>query len=660
MILFVWLVFTKILWIQSQTAIEPTTLIGFDCSSPTANYTPVDLTSINECQGSDVQITETIVDIQVLQSRIYRPVHVQSCLIHLTRLVYHCGMHSHVSIKENMIYSGISVIGSSRCIEIHRTHSFTDRGTRVDDIQANSSTTVTLTIAGSIDTNGNCKNAQKYQDAGGTYDNVVVTGQLTITISDYTALAEIKQKKLIIQRLGISCKATDQYCFDYNYGELVWTYLDQNVCDKNTVDVLYEGKGVIGSINGKDKVLVVKSNDYAFAVKIMSDTILCNIDVWKTEHDRIFIAEKGHLGYKFEKGSIITSNIDLTSYINTKFSYLVHHFQTNLQQLYKVIQLRECETRKMVLEHRLILANGSPDKVGALIEGNGVYGRILGESLYIIKCTPVGVSLRYDSKCYQEIPVTYMNTTMFLTPVTRLLIDKAQEVPCRSLIHPRFRIGGNWYIRTPDLMKVNSPNKLDPNDERLVWEFQPLIGISTGGLYSQEQIRSLQRDMMFPAIREAIQTAIVRKITHTGGDTFDPSSLWSSDQLTTLSNTIASKISWIFGIFGHYASIFIGVYMIWKLSTYLLGVIINCKILKNYNIQSCCLWASLIDSLTTLITIHKQYSSSKDSTTLTSIQVDDDEKDCRMYTENLGPKPSAPLATYPPLQPWKVRSSNFM
>lgn len=74
--------------------------------------------------------------------------------------------------------------------------------------------------------------------------------------------------------------------------------------------------------------------------------------------------------------------------------------------------------------------------------------------------------------------------------------------------------------------------------------------------------------MMFPAVLDAGTTSIVRKVTQTGGNTFDPTSLWSQNEVNSFAQDVARRISWFFAIFGHYASIAIGLYVSWKLGVY--------------------------------------------------------------------------------------------
>lgn len=107
--------------------------------------------------------------------------------------------------------------------------------------------------------------------------------------------------------------------------------------------------------------------------------------------------------------------------------------------------------------------------------------------MYIVKSVPILTKLRYDDLCYQELPVTYNNQHAFVTPTTHLLVPDGTEVPCKSLLHPRFQIGNQWYIRTPDLIAVEPPKKLDPN-VNINWEYKPFLGLSAGGLYSVKQL----------------------------------------------------------------------------------------------------------------------------------------------------------------------------
>lgn len=68
----------------------------------------------------------------------------------------------------------------------------------------------------------------------------------------------------------------------------------------------------------------------------------------------------------------------------------------------------------MVLENRIALAQVDPDYIEQLLGGvEEIYGRVMGEMLYVIQYTVVPVQPRKTDRCYQQIPVSHNNESYF-------------------------------------------------------------------------------------------------------------------------------------------------------------------------------------------------------------------------------------------------------
>lgn len=74
------------------------TVIAYDCTDKNTHQTIIDLTAIEQCVApEDLKVWEEVALVRVLQTRMYRPVEVLTCMVRYTRAIYRCGMHSHVS-----------------------------------------------------------------------------------------------------------------------------------------------------------------------------------------------------------------------------------------------------------------------------------------------------------------------------------------------------------------------------------------------------------------------------------------------------------------------------------------------------------------------------------------------------------------------------------
>ena len=74
------------------------------------------------------------------------------------------------------------------------------------------------------------------------YKNVQVQATIDLLLVEYLAHARIGSKQPILQlHEDIVCPYEDGYCSDYEEGDNSWDVKPLRDCDKNTLDVLYEG-----------------------------------------------------------------------------------------------------------------------------------------------------------------------------------------------------------------------------------------------------------------------------------------------------------------------------------------------------------------------------------------------------------------------------------
>lgn len=116
-------------------------------------------------------------------------------------------------------------------------------------------------------------------------------------------------------------------------------------------------------------------------------------------------------------------NIDLFTYVNSKFVYVERHIQTQISQLYTDVLKQRCDLERQVMKNALSLATQTPDDFAYQIMKEPGYMAILsGEVVHITKCTPVEVKVQHSKECYQQLPVLKENDTYFLAPRTHILL----------------------------------------------------------------------------------------------------------------------------------------------------------------------------------------------------------------------------------------------
>ena len=83
-------------------------------------------------------------------------------------------------------------------------------------LKINQTTTRPTTFAGSMSSDGRCSGAQ-YSDPYGTWDNVIVQGTTTITLTSYQTTINLETNQVRL-RSGTICLYTDTTCMDIDGG----------------------------------------------------------------------------------------------------------------------------------------------------------------------------------------------------------------------------------------------------------------------------------------------------------------------------------------------------------------------------------------------------------------------------------------------------------
>ncbi|CAG9812855.1 unnamed protein product [Phaedon cochleariae] len=140
--------------------------------------------------------------------------------VETTRIMYHCGMHSHSSLVEGGISSYVDKLGAEDCRLLHRYRALKLYEQDIGQITMNGSTTASLTILGSVDATGSC-DGTIYHENGRTWKDVVIMASVKIQARDYEAKVNLNENEISLQG-GVTCPFMKGYCFDTILGESVW------------------------------------------------------------------------------------------------------------------------------------------------------------------------------------------------------------------------------------------------------------------------------------------------------------------------------------------------------------------------------------------------------------------------------------------------------
>lgn len=192
-----------------------------------------------------------------------------------------------------------------------------------------------------------------YRGPYGTWENVIVQASVKITFKNFQISIQHSTQKVVLLS-GIRCKVSSEEWTNVNESQSFWNNLPTDSCQFNRYDVLFEGTAYkIAPQPGQESALTVytiSSYRVTFALTKTLETNLCGYKIIHMEqncssklfHPKLFILEasKGKTFKTITK--INVNNLDIFSYVNSKFVYVKKHVR--LTRLYRDAEIRSRET----------------------------------------------------------------------------------------------------------------------------------------------------------------------------------------------------------------------------------------------------------------------------------------------------------------------------
>lgn len=613
-------------------------LIAYDCENKDVDISTISIRDVAPCVEPDGEYLSEQTEVTVLQRNEIRLKKVQTCLIEVTRLITHCGMHSHTSVVEGGLSTQILQIGSEECSSLHRYQSIKLYGQEIGRIIMNGTTTASLTILGSVDESGSCQGTI-YHELGRTWKSVIITASIKITATDYLARVKLDENEISLMS-GVTCNYLKGYCFDTTFGETVWNENEFQACERQ-LSILYQGSATkITQKSNKKVYIVIEQEEKIFAVSYVKKTWQCGKEFWQTEHPKILVIEEAKEIFLQGSMKLLPQNTNLISYINSKFLYIEQAYKRDIEKLYIDTVYRRCLIQREILRNRLVMAPFSPNVIGQLLQNEkGYIGRVLGEVLYVMKCVPTPVQIRRTEACYHELPVSSNNKSMFMSPVTRILQSHAEEIECNSVTPPLYFLDNEWVGLTPYPTIKRSPKQLTV-EEAPNLQFSPIQPVGQHGLYTQEEISKVQKILTFGTERKAVENIITRRVTGLRAENqgYTTLKIFNTEELAELGKSTLRQIYGWFTDIGIFMSSLIGVYVIFRAIKYSIGVILNG--LHLYQVAGCSisLIASLWNTLAVWVIQRQQFQSNQSNSPKTSGQ---DENTAMIQPEVITEKPDS-------------------
>ena len=542
-------------------------IIGYDCGSNHLNITTLSLLEVGECDIPEPHVQVDKVYVQLLQLSSFTLTKIIQCKIEVDRVIEYCGMHSHTSTVTNGFREYIQEISREQCNSMHNTGIFmVSPNIQISGLKVNRTSSHSVILAGSTQTNGQCAGSQ-YSDLFGTWENVIVHGKYRITLQEYYATINLNTDKIQLKS-GIICPLSETQCTDeLGGGQTFWNALPNDNCNFQKYSVLYEGpanRTYDNSTLNPEIIYSLTTDDITFVLAQKAIQPVCNFVLIRTEHPKLLIYETTRGNTFIENKNVLIENMDLFTYVNSKFVYVEKHLRKEMNRLYYDLLNHKCRLEQQVFKNSLIIATQSPDEFAYhLMKGPGYMSIIAGEVAHIIKCIPVEVKFRQTEECYLQIPVTRGNDTSFLTPRTHILMNKGTQTTCNIFLPLMYYLNDAWYKLSPRPIESLPPSIMKPTTKP-TWKYTNPASLATSGIYTQSDLDKLRDHIMFPAEKPAILNSLAREILGQSNINHKISlmNLLDEETLDKIAQSAWGRFWTIFSNFGTASAGFIGIIII--------------------------------------------------------------------------------------------------
>lgn len=581
-----------------------TGLVGYDCGGEGLNITTLSLLDIGNCDMQDIEPNKEERYIQLMQLAEYDKTTVVQCKIEVDRIIHYCGMHSHISMVQNGRKEYILEIGEQPCRRLHETGTITIGNAILDKIMRNATNLRSAMLAGSVTMDGKCSGSQ-YSDSYGEWENVFVQASIKITLRTFEASVKRSTNNVMLPA-GTRCDLGPGYCIDSDGAENYWTPLPVDSCHFDRYDILYQGfatKLTPRANQTSPVIYTVTTQETTFALAKTAELSLCGFNLIQTEHPKLFILETQEGRVFKTRTRIAVDNLDIFSYVNSKFIYVEKHIKTQLTQLYRDIMEQKCALERQILQNALSLASIAPDEMAfRIMKGPGYTAVTTGEVIHLIKCVPVECKIRYTETCYEELPVKHNNISLFLLPRSRILTKVSTPRDCNNLLSTMYKIHGAWFKLTPKPMETLSPPVIQPLTHP-TWRYINPSSLATSGIYNNEDLDRLRTHIMFPVEKPSTLNTIARGAM--GGNipagSISMLNLLDEASLNRIAETAGEKVWKGFVTFGSASAGIFAIILIIRLAKLVVDTIIHGYALHSMYGWSMHLLGAVWDSVTHLL-----------------------------------------------------------
>nr|QRW42749.1 MAG: glycoprotein [Gordis virus] len=583
-------------------------LIAFDCHGSKLNMTSISLVTTPECIATKKNITIEEIRIALSQTSIQYETTYMRCNVETLNLIGRCGK-SIDTFADKSLFSEIISVTRDECSNMVRTKTYrasTSNG-KVDFKLTGGLTKESYTTRGSF-SDGSCNPGTDLTRNGITYTRPIVNTEYSITTSSGTALVDVESDTIKFPG-GAVCRYSDENCFSADLGYLFWDKPRPKCNDQKEKSLIYSGIANLVTVVDEttQKFVQVTHDGYDFQILLSERTeYICGYRSYHTEHPNLYVTILNIDNPFLDLERRVTPlDVNLLNYVNSKIVYSVRHINQEVDRLFSVFQRDRCESHNRITENMMTLAILSPIEFAYMYGGQGYTAVRRGEVIYLARCSPVVVEINMEeSRCFNELPVSYENRTMFMSPRNRVLVPVGKPVDCLPDLMPKFLLGDMWYIKTEHgLMKTISPSTI--SQEPLSYKFEVMGDLASGGLYTSELIQKYQEALVSPIVSDIITYRLKDSIQ--GGSTLPEGYSFVSGFKPVDFSTIQSRVSTWWDHFtgrattlGSWMGFVLLIFGFWKMVIYGVGCFFNFRAINQELNWLIAIPLCLFESLTSL------------------------------------------------------------
>lgn len=568
------------------------TLTGFDCTDLSSEQTIVSLLNQGDCVMSTGNITTQVVPLKIFQKQAYEKIRYSQCFVSIDTTITRCGkwyegrnmfIKSYNTMPTPTKWQCEDMIKNELYINPLMPHIKVDLKTKRGKFNG--------IVKGTLH-ESSCDGTDFVDDHGETYHEVYVHMEITVHINEGEAALNLQDQILILAN-GLKCSFVSRTCFDVDHGQTFWDIgYSHNDCFKKPLIKIFDGmvnKTTELTHNNQTKVSYYSiDGQRLFFIQALHEVSICNYRGFISQHPDIYTIESQDFHRSFvQKTDYSIKNVDALILSGMQLSMMYNDIAVQMTNLYNTVQYQKCLSDAKIISTTLSLAKLDPNSLGlSIFNQPGYFTKLSGEVAYILKCQPHMVKIRKSHGCFNEIPIFYDEKEAYLSPRSRLIVEKGTTVECDDFFPSVFNLNNRWFLISDGKLQSTSPPKNVEVSQTNNWNFLPVKDIGIRGIYSPEDVEGWKNSVNEPLSQLAQEKNLYSLLTGKPGAKWSDSSILSI-LATTEFNDAVTRITEPLSFFknrfidlGQFVSGCIGIFVIFKAVKFVLNLMFNTYLLN--------------------------------------------------------------------------------